>query len=131
MTGDIPVRDSGEYVGIIYDALMLEKNVLICRNFRDWSKVTVRGKKYIDVWFEDDWNGSHNDDKALMLQLATILTLKSTLKSKVAIRIFRLLNGIDDESYCESIQKDVDGLISDANKLHKAIFKQTRFIIKS
>ena len=41
------------------------------------------------------------------------------------------LNGIDDESYCESIQKDVDGLISDANKLHKAIFKQTRFIIKS
>ena len=40
------------------------------------------------------------------------------------------LNGIDDELYCESIQKDVDELISDANKLHKAIFKKIRFIIK-
>ena len=39
-----------------------------------------------------------------MLQLATILTLKSTLKSKVAIRIFRLLNGIDDVNDL-SIQK--------------------------
>jgi potassium/chloride transporter 9 len=111
VTGDIPVRDSGEYVGIIYDALMLEKNVLICRNFRDWSKVTVRGKKYIDVWFEDDWNGSHNDDKALMLQLATILTLKSTLKSKVAIRIFRLLNGIDDDND-DQIQKTLENQLS-------------------
>jgi hypothetical protein len=111
VTGDIPVRDSGEYVGIIYDALMLEKNVLICRNFREWSKVTTRGKKYIDVWFEDDWNGSHNDDKALMLQLATILTLKSTLKSKVAIRIFRLLNGIDDANDIH-IQKRIEDQLS-------------------
>ena len=107
VTGDIPVKDSGEYVGIIYDALMLEKNVLICRNFREWSKNTTRGKKYIDVWFEDDWDGSYNDDKALMLQLATILTLKSTLKSKVAIRIFRLLNGIDDVNDL-SIQKRLE-----------------------
>ena len=42
-----------------------------------------------------------------MLQLATILTLKSTLKSKVAIRIFRLLNGIDDVNDL-SIQKRLE-----------------------
>ena len=85
VSGDLPVSDAGEYVGIIKDALTLEKNVIICRNFRNWSTSASKSKKYIDIWFEDSWDGNCSGDKALMLQLATILTLKE--KSKYEIRV--------------------------------------------
>jgi potassium/chloride transporter 9 len=88
VTGELPVADSGEYIGIIQDALTLEKNVLVCRNFY-WTKQKDT-KKFIDIWFEDDWEGSCSDSKALMLQLGTILTLKDN-KKKERLRVMQVL----------------------------------------
>ncbi len=41
------------------------------------------------------------------------------------------LSGLDDKSYCESIQEEIDVLIKDAESLHKIVFKNTVSIIKS
>ncbi|GFR62416.1 solute carrier family 12 member 9 [Elysia marginata] len=84
-----------EYVRLILDALKLQKNVFLCRNFQLLDKEAIirqGNKSYIDVWpvnFFKPETASYFDKTCLfMLQLACILTMQNGWKSHTELRVY-------------------------------------------
>ncbi|GFN85558.1 solute carrier family 12 member 9 [Plakobranchus ocellatus] len=100
-TFDSPRTDPGkrvsqyEYVKLIKDALKLQKNVFLCRNFQLLDKEAILkpgNKSYIDVWpvnFFKPETASYFDKTCLfMLQLACILTMQNGWKNHTELRVY-------------------------------------------
>ncbi|XP_005097586.1 solute carrier family 12 member 9 [Aplysia californica] len=103
-TGDKLITSS-EYVKLIQDALKLQKNVFLCRNFQLLNKEMLlkqAGKSYIDVWpvnFFRPQTASYFDNTCLfMLQLACILSMQNGWKQHTQLRVFLCVRTISENT---------------------------------
>lgn len=94
-----------EYVKLIHDALKLQKNVFLCRNFQLLSKENLLkppSKFYVDVWpvnfFRPDTASFFDNTCLFMLQLACILTMQNIWKSNTELRVFLCVKSVTDNS---------------------------------
>ncbi|CAL1541024.1 unnamed protein product [Lymnaea stagnalis] len=97
--------DITQYVGLIQDALKLQKNVFLCRNFQLLNKESIlqpNDKSYIDVWpvnfFRPDTTSYFDNTCLFMLQLACILTMQSGWKSHTELRVFLCVQSISENT---------------------------------
>uniref|UniRef100_A0A0B7B898 Solute carrier family 12 member 9 n=1 Tax=Arion vulgaris TaxID=1028688 RepID=A0A0B7B898_9EUPU len=104
-TGNIKHLSADEYVKLILDALKIQKNVFLCRNFQQLNKDEVLSspyKSFIDVWpvnFFRPETASYFDNTCLfMLQLACILTMQHGWKSHTELRVFLCVKAVTDSS---------------------------------
>lgn len=88
-----------EYIKMISDSLKMQKNVMLCRHFNNLSKSGIKANKgvlYIDVWpvnFFRPETASYFDNTCLfLLQLACIINMVPSWKSKTCLRVFLFVN---------------------------------------
>lgn len=88
-----------EYVKMISDSLKMQKNVMLCRHFNGLNKPAIKihkGILYIDVWpvnFFRPETASYFDNTCLfLLQLACIINMVPSWKSKTCLRVFLFVN---------------------------------------
>ncbi|XP_059160463.1 solute carrier family 12 member 9-like isoform X2 [Physella acuta] len=94
-----------DYVSLIQDSLKLQKNVFLCRNFQLLNKSNIlksSPKSYIDIWpvnfFRPDTANLFDDTCLFMLQLACILTMQSTWRNRVALRVFLCVQTLSENT---------------------------------
>ena len=94
-----------EYVMIVMDALKMNKNLCLCRHFHLLNKeAIVRSKKqqFIDVWpvnfFWPDSSSCYDNTCLFMLQLACILNMVPSWRSRTTLRIFLCVNAQSDDT---------------------------------
>lgn len=92
-----------DYIGIIKDSLLLEKNICIARNFSLLKKTEIRKPAYIDVWpmnansIEHTSEGVCDYTYLLILQLSCILNMVPFWESRTTIRLMSIVNNDDTE----------------------------------
>ena len=102
--GNLPVRNSTEYLGVVEDALSLRLNVLvgcntdvtpdslwrnkkIATNPTTGEIFTKKNKTNIDVWILGEWTGSFDNSNALSVQLGSILQQRRHWKNISNLRV--------------------------------------------
>ncbi|GAB6018443.1 hypothetical protein CHUAL_000149 [Chamberlinius hualienensis] len=103
--GDDRDVEALEYVGMIDDAIRMQKNVCLCRNFSVLDKMKILKAKrscYIDIWPMNILNPTSasdfsNNTTLFLLQLACILHMVPGWKSKTTLRIFTCSRTTDDD----------------------------------
>lgn len=109
-----------DYVGIIADTLNLNKNICLARHFYKLDKegifksLSTSGPKYVDVWPVDlvrPQNASTTWDNSslFLLQLACILSMVDTWKSKITLRVFLCVTSLQDMQRKEAQLKEMLG----------------------
>merc|ERR1712195_324447 len=102
--GNLPVRNSTEYLGVVEDALSLRLNVLvgcntdvtpdslwrnkkIATNPTTGEIFTKKNKTNIDVWILGEWTGSFDNSNALSVQPGSILQQRRHWKNISNLRV--------------------------------------------
>ncbi|BFZ23131.1 hypothetical protein BsWGS_26170 [Bradybaena similaris] len=104
-TGTSKYLSGEEYVKLIQDAIKIQKNVFLCRNFQQLNKEAILKppfKSYIDVWpvnfFRPETASFFDNTCLFMLQLACILTMQNRWKSHTELRVFLCVKSVTENS---------------------------------
>uniref|UniRef100_T1J674 Solute carrier family 12 member 9 n=1 Tax=Strigamia maritima TaxID=126957 RepID=T1J674_STRMM len=93
-----------EYVSMVADAILLQKNVCLCRHFHLLDKTAISKSRNltIDVWpvnfFQPDKHCLYDTTSLFVMQLACILNMVSTWRKKTTVRVVLCMTNLMSDS---------------------------------
>ncbi|KAM7443073.1 hypothetical protein ABFA07_008158 [Porites harrisoni] len=109
-----------DYVGIIKDAVLMEKNVCIARHFSQLDKNSLGKEGYIDVWpmntsmvEEGLVLGPYDFTFLLILQLSCILHMVPFWESRTKLRVMQIVETDGNDDQHQTLQKTLARLLAE------------------
>lgn len=109
-----------DYVGIIKDAVLMDKNVCIARNFAQLDKNALGREGYIDVWpmnttvvGEGLVLGPYDFTFLLTLQLSCVLHMVPFWENRSKLRVMQIVETEDDEGNHQTQHRTLTNLLKE------------------
>ncbi|RMX53501.1 hypothetical protein pdam_00017334 [Pocillopora damicornis] len=105
-----------DYVGIIKDAVLMDKNVCIARNFAQLDKNALGREGYIDVWPMNTTVkvlGPYDFTFLLTLQLSCVLHMVPFWENRSKLRVMQIVETEDDEGNHQTQHRTLTNLLKE------------------